>query len=459
MVWKVLLIILIFCALLYLIGYLKKANVSFNVRTIIAMVIGIVFGAIVQLIFGREGVTAGAMSWITLVGSGYVRLLRMIVYPLVFVSITKAVASQEDNVGKAAMRIMLVLMITVSIAALVGALTSNAFHLSAEGLQSTQAETERGENLLTEADTFEEKTIQEQIMEIIPINPFYALTGQGSNATLSTVFFAAMLGTAALLLKRTNPDSANRFIEGINSLSDVIMRMVRIVLRITPYGVMALMTNVTATSNFSEVLRLLSFILASYVTIIIMFVIHGIIIASQGLSPRRYFKKSMPNLMFAFTSRSSSGALPITITNMEENLGVPSGIANLAGSLGTSIGQNGCAGIYPAMLAVMIAPVEGINPLSAGFLIKLIIVTAIGSFGIVGVGGGATFAAIVVLSSMGLPIELAGLLIAIEPLIDMARTALNVSDSIVAGIVAAKKTGVLDEEIYNREKIVTGEEE
>ncbi|MDO4663146.1 MAG: cation:dicarboxylase symporter family transporter [Tissierellia bacterium] len=459
MVWKVLLIILIFCALLYLIGYLKKANVSFNVRTIIAMVIGIVFGAIVQLIFGREGVTAGAMSWITLVGSGYVRLLRMIVYPLVFVSITKAVASQEDNVGKAAMRIMLVLMITVSIAALVGALTSNAFHLSAEGLQSTQAETERGENLLTEADTFEEKTIQEQIMEIIPINPFYALTGQGSNATLSTVFFAAMLGTAALLLKRTNPDSANRFIEGINSLSDVIMRMVRIVLRITPYGVMALMTNVTATSNFSEVLRLLSFILASYVAIIIMFVIHGIIIASQGLSPRRYFKKSMPNLMFAFTSRSSSGALPITITNMEENLGVPSGIANLAGSLGTSIGQNGCAGIYPAMLAVMIAPVEGINPLSAGFLIKLIIVTAIGSFGIVGVGGGATFAAIVVLSSMGLPIELAGLLIAIEPLIDMARTALNVSDSIVAGIVAAKKTGVLDEEIYNREKIVTGEEE
>lgn len=459
MVWKVLLIILIFCALLYLIGYLKKANVSFNVRTIIAMVIGIVFGAIVQLIFGREGVTAGAMSWITLVGSGYVRLLRMIVYPLVFVSITKAVASQEDNVGKAAMRILLVLMITVSIAALVGALTSNAFHLSAEGLQSTQAETERGENLLTEADTFEEKTIQEQIMEIIPINPFYALTGQGSNATLSTVFFAAMLGTAALLLKRTNPDSANRFIEGINSLSDVIMRMVRIVLRITPYGVMALMTNVTATSNFSEVLRLLSFILASYVAIIIMFVIHGIIIASQGLSPRRYFKKSMPNLMFAFTSRSSSGALPITITNMEENLGVPSGIANLAGSLGTSIGQNGCAGIYPAMLAVMIAPVEGINPLSAGFLIKLIIVTAIGSFGIVGVGGGATFAAIVVLSSMGLPIELAGLLIAIEPLIDMARTALNVSDSIVAGIVAAKKTGVLDEEIYNREKIVTGEEE
>lgn len=449
-----LLIILIFALLMFGVNYMKKLNISFNVRVISALVIGIIFGVVLQLVAPKEQI-GKAMSWITLVGSGYVRLLRMIVFPLVFVSITKAIANQEKNVGRSAAKIMAVLMVTVAISALVGALTSSVFNLTAEGLQSSTAEVERGEKLLETMHNFEAKPVQQQILEIIPTNPFYALTGQGPNATLATVFFAAMLGLAALYLKRANVKSADLFIDVLNSFSDVIMRMVKIVLRLTPYGVMALMANVMATSNYSEVLRLLSFILASYVAIIIMFIIHGLIVGAFGLNPFTFFRKSMPNFMFAFTSRSSSGTLPITITNMEENLGVPSGIANLAGSLGTSIGQNGCAGIYPAMLAVMIAPTVGIDPMSIGFLAKLVIVTALGSFGIVGVGGGATFAAIVVLSSMGLPIELAGLLIAIEPLIDMGRTALNVSDSVVAGVVAAKSEGVLDEEIYNRAQIIS----
>ena len=443
-----LLIILIFALLMFGVNYMKKLNISFNVRVISALVVGIIFGVVLQLTTPKDQI-GKAMSWVTLVGSGYVRLLRMIVFPLVFVSITKAIANQEKNVGRSAAKIMAVLMVTVAISALVGALTSSVFNLTAEGLQSSTAEVERGEKLLETMHNFEAKPVQQQILEIIPTNPFYALTGQGPNATLATVFFAAMLGLAALYLKRANVKSADLFIDVLNSFSDVIMRMVKIVLRLTPYGVMALMANVMATSNYSEVLRLLSFILASYVAIIIMFIIHGLIVGAFGLNPFTFFRKSMPNFMFAFTSRSSSGTLPITITNMEENLGVPSGIANLAGSLGTSIGQNGCAGIYPAMLAVMIAPTVGIDPMSIGFLAKLVIVTALGSFGIVGVGGGATFAAIVVLSSMGLPIELAGLLIAIEPLIDMGRTALNVSDSVVAGVVAAKSEGVLDEEIYN----------
>ncbi|WP_296255349.1 cation:dicarboxylase symporter family transporter [uncultured Ezakiella sp.] len=449
-----LLIILIFALLMFGVNYMKKLNISFNIRVISALVVGIILGIVLQLVAPKEQI-GKAMSWITLVGSGYVRLLRMIVFPLIFVSITKAIANQEKNVGRSAAKIMAVLMVTVAISALVGALTSSVFNLTAEGLQSTTAEVERGEKLLETMHNFEAKPVQQQILEIIPTNPFYALTGQGPNATLATVFFAAMLGLAALYLKRANVKSADLFIDVLNSFSDVIMRMVKIVLRLTPYGVMALMTNVMATSNYSEVLRLLSFILASYVAIIIMFIIHGLIIGAFGLNPLTFFRKSMPNFMFAFTSRSSSGTLPITITNMEENLGVPSGIANLAGSLGTSIGQNGCAGIYPAMLAVMIAPTVGIDPMSIGFLAKLVIVTTLGSFGIVGVGGGATFAAIVVLSSMGLPIELAGLLIAIEPLIDMGRTALNVSDSVVAGVVAAKSEGVLDEEIYNRAQIIS----
>ena len=149
-------IILAFVVLMYGISYMKKLNMSFNVRVITALVVGIVFGVILQLLVEPDQISK-SMSWITLVGSGYVRLLRMIVFPLVFVSITKAIANQEKNVGRSAAKIMAVLMFTVAVAALVGALTSSVFKLSAEGLQSSTAEVARGEKLVETLQNFEAK--------------------------------------------------------------------------------------------------------------------------------------------------------------------------------------------------------------------------------------------------------------------------------------------------------------
>lgn len=124
---------------------------------------------------------------------------------------------------------------------------------------------------------------------------------------------------------------------------------------------------------------------------------------------------------------------------------MPSGIAGFAASFGTAIGQNGCAGIYPAMLIFLTAPTVGINPMSPGFFFTALAVIAISSFGVAGVGGGGTFDAIIVLSTLGLPVGLAGVMISIEPLIDMGRTTLNVNGSMVAGVVASKATNNLGE--------------
>lgn len=126
------------------------------------------------------------------------------------------------------------------------------------------------------------------------------------------------------------------------------------------------------------------------------------------------------------------GALPLNIQTQTQRLGVPDGIANFSASFGLSIGQNGCAGIYPAMLAIMVAPVANVD-IDLPFVLTLIGVVIISSFGVAGVGGGATFASILVLSTLNLPVALAGVLISIEPIIDMGRTALNVNDSILAG--------------------------
>lgn len=443
----------VFVLLLWGLWFLKKQNISFNVRTILALVVGIIFGIVLQFAVKDKTVVSKSLAWISIVGSGYVRLLYMIVFPLIFISIAKSIATQKSNMGKAAVRILAVLMITVAISALLSAFITAGVGLTAEGLQQGSAEIARGTAMNEKLAQFETKPIQQQIIEIIPTNPFAALTGVGSNPTLSTVFFAAMIGFSVFFLKRTNEKSANMMIDIITATADTVMRLVMMILRLTPYGVMALMTATAATSNFDAVVRLGQFIAVSYAAIILMFIVHGLYLLIHGLNPFVFFKKSFSTLLFAFTSRSSAGTLPMTISNMEKNLGVSEGIANLAGSLGISIGQNGCAGIYPAMLAVMIAPVVGINPLAPAFLVKLVLITAFSSFGIVGVGGGATFAALVVLSTLGFPVELAGLLIAIEPIIDMGRTALNVSDSMLAGVIAAKKGQELDETVYYAKEV------
>src|SRR5699024_6793604 len=120
-------------------------------------------------------------------------------------------------------------------------------------------------------------------------------------------------------------------------------------------------------------------------------------------------------------------------------------------SFGATMGQNGCAGIYPAMLAVMIAPTVGIDPLTISFIVPLVLIIGISSFGIAGVGGGATFAALIVLSSLNLPVALAGILISVEALIDMRRTALNVNGSMVTGTLTSKDLNNYDNETFKNE--------
>ena len=172
----------------------------------------------------------------------------------------------------------------------------------------------------------------------------------------------------------------------------------------------------------------------------------------MGLSPIKFFKKAGPLLAFAFTSRSSAASIPLNIETQTRRIGVPESIASFSSSFGATIGQNGCAGIYPAMLAVMVAPTVGINPFDPLWIATLVGIVTISSAGVAGVGGGATFAALIVLPAMGLPVTLVALLISVEPLIDMGRTALNVSGSMTAGTITSQMMRQTDKEIFNQEE-------
>ena len=431
--------IAIFLAILFLLNLLFKRAQKLGQTVFVALLIGLGLGAIWQTFFDKESLIA-LLDWTNIVGTGYVRLLQMIVMPLVFISVLSAITKlkQAGALGKISVSVLSILLITTAIAAAIGIAMTYLFNLSAEGLIAGERELAAQASVEGRVEKVANLSIPAMIISFIPRNPFAELTGANPTSIISTVIFSAFLGIAALSLRKEDEALGERIAQGVDTLNKLIMRLVRFVIRLTPYGVFALMLKMAATSKWEDIVNLGTFIIASYAAILLMFIVHGILLALFRINPLDYFKKVLPTLSFAFTSRSSAATIPFNIETQTNKLGNDSVIANFSATFGTTIGQNGCAGIYPAMLAVMVAPTVGIDPFSIGYIATLILVVAISSFGIAGVGGGATFAAIVVLSTLNLPLALVGLLISIEPLTDMGRTALNVNGAMTAGTITNK---------------------
>ncbi|HHF7198293.1 TPA: L-cystine transporter [Haemophilus influenzae] len=426
----------IFIAFLLLLAQLYRKTEKLGQTVFIGLLLGLLFGAVLQSAFEKP-LLDKTLDWINVVSNGYVRLLQMIVMPLVFVSILSAIAriNQTRSLGKVSVGVLSTLLITTAISAAIGIAMVHLFDVSAAGLIVGDRELVAQGKVLDKAGQVSNLTVPAMLVSFIPKNPFADLTGANPTSIISVVIFSALLGVAALSLGKEDQALGERIAQGVETLNKLVMRLVRFVIRLTPYGVFALMIKMAATSKWADIVNLGNFIVASYAAIALMFVVHGILLFFVKVNPVDYYKKVLPTLSFAFTSRSSAATIPLNIETQTAKLGNSNVIANFAATFGATIGQNGCGGIYPAMLAVMVAPMVGIDPFSFSYILTLIFVVAISSFGIAGVGGGATFAAIVVLSTLGLPLELIGLLISIEPLIDMGRTALNVNGAMVAGTI------------------------
>ncbi|HHO6605596.1 TPA: L-cystine transporter [Staphylococcus aureus] len=440
-------VLVIFIVILHM---MARKHISFAKRVFTALGIGIVFGVLLHLIYGtHSNIITSTSDWFNIVGQGYVALLQMIVMPLIFISIVAAFTKIQigEKFAKIGSLIFIFLIGTVTIAAIVGVVYALVFGLDASTINLGNAEQARGSEIAKQAKDLTAHTLPQQILELLPKNPFLDFTGQRATSTIAVVIFASFIGFAYLRVARKQPDHGELLKRAIDAIYSLVMAIVTFVLRLTPYGVLAIMANTLSTSDFGAIWTLGKFLIASYAALITMYIIHLIILSLLGISPIRYVKKTLEVLIFAFTSRSSAGALPLNVQTQTRRLGVPEGIANFAATFGLSIGQNGCAGIYPAMLAIMVAPVANVE-IDLQFIVTLIAVVIISSFGVAGVGGGATFASILVLSTLNLPVALAGVLISVEPLIDMGRSALNVNDSMLAGTGTAKLTKHWDKDTF-----------
>lgn len=445
--------IMLFALLLWILSRTHSTQWSLSRKVLLGMILGIGLGLGLQLIYGASSpVIRASVQWFDVIGNGYVQLLQMVVMPLVFASILSAVARLHNaaQLGKISLMTIGVLLFTTAMAALIGTLLTSLFGLTANGLIQGEAETARFNAIQANyVGKVADLNVPQLLLSFIPKNPFADLTGANPTSIISVVIFAVFLGMAALKLLKDDAAKGEQVLRAIDILQSWVMKLVRIVMLLTPYGVMALMTKVVASSNIQEIIKLGGFVLVSYLALALMFGVHGLLLGIFGINPGKYFQKIWPVLTFAFTSRSSAASIPLNIEAQTQRLGVPKTIAGFAASFGATIGQNGCAGLYPAMLATMIAPTVGINTLDPWWIATLVGMVTISSAGVAGVGGGATFAALIVLPAMGLPITLVALLISVEPLIDMGRTALNVSGAMTAGTLTSQWLHQTNKKILN----------
>ncbi|MDH3644823.1 MAG: cation:dicarboxylase symporter family transporter [Gammaproteobacteria bacterium] len=434
--------LIVFAGLVLLLWKLRGRRLPLPRQILAGLLLGVVFGLSLQFVYAGDdrSVVAGTLEWTNVVGAIYVNLLRMIIMPLVLIMMIAAVVRMGEvaALGRIGAAVIGILVGTTMIAALVGIAVTNAFGLTAEGLTEGARELARADALTQRYESMASLGFADMLIRFVPANIFQDLTGARPTSIIAVVIFGILFGIAALAVGKESPERAEQITSFVETAQAIVMKLVHMVMALTPYGILALITKVVAGSNGADILNLITFVAASYVAIAIMFGVHALLLGIAGVNLVDYFKKVWPVLTFAFSSRSSAATIPLNVETQVEELKVKAPIANLSATFGATIGQNGCAGIYPAMLAVMIAPTMGVDPLSLSFVTGLVLIVAISSFGVAGVGGGATFAAFIVLPAMGFPVTVAALLISIEPLIDMGRTALNVNGAMTSGVLTGR---------------------
>lgn len=430
----------IFCG----IRVMEKKKVKFSKRMIAATVIGLLLGLLIQLVakFPEDTTNIAwineTIKWYGLVGYGFMDLLKMLVVPLVFFSILRVIINMkgDQNLGKLTSKSLFMLLGTAALAAIVGIVVGNLFKLGV------------GEVAVTSQSQMKEiKPVVDTLRELLPSNPVKAMADAN---IVGVVIFAAFIGIAIKRLSKKYADVVQPMVDLTEALYKIMTSVAMTVIKFMPYAVVALLANTIAGRGLPAIISVLKFIAATYVSIIIVFIIHLVIVAANGLNPIKYIRNVAEPLILAFTSRSSLGTLPVTIEALTNNVGIDDGVSSFVGSLGANMGMNGCAAIYPALMAVTIANMSG-TPMDFSFYGMLLVIIVISSLGIAGLPGTATMAVSVVISGMGMGafFPMAGGILAIDPILDMGRTMINVDGSMVAAVAVAKSTGALDKEKFN----------
>lgn len=420
-----------------------KKKFKFSTRIIISTVLGMIIGIIFKSSLGvlpveeSEKALSIVTNAVSLVGRGFSSLLKMIVLPLVGISVYNSIinSKSKNKLKELTTKSIAYYTITVAISAIIGLIISLSLGLGKGMFLPEGVEAWAGKG--------EYKGIVDVIVSFIPSNIFKALT---ETSVVGLVIFSGFMGFATNRVGDKNPEKIKPLKDLASSLFEVMTSVTITIIKIIPYGVAALMFDLTASYGINVFKNLLLYILVMVISLIFVFIMQTINLMLHNINPIKYYQKTLPALLLAFSSTSSLGTLPLTIETLENGVGVSTGTANFTATLGTTIGMNACAGAFPAVVAVMVANMQGI-PITPVFLLSLLVVIVLGSFGMAGVPGTAYIATTVVLGGMGLPFAPVALILPIDSIIDMGRTMINVNGAMVISTVIDKELGTFESKL------------
>jgi Na+/H+-dicarboxylate symporter len=415
---------------------------SFGLQVLAGMAIGLLLGLLARSI-GPVGQDPNALArTLDMVGSLFVQLLKALVPPLVFAAIVTSIVNLRDlnNAARLVGQTLLWFAITALIAVLIGI---GLGLILQPGIAAGVAHSE----------AVVPKTIGswlDFIKGLVPTNGFgiYASSKAADDGSITTsigfnvlqiIVLSIAIGAAALKVG----EPAEPFIGFVRGLLAIMRKLLWWVIRLTPIGSAGLIGTAVVKYGWDALAGLSAYALSIYIGLaLVLLVVYPTLLLLNGISPRRYFAGAWPAIQLGFVSRSSVGTLPVT-ERSAELLGVPKSYSSFAVPLASTTKMDGCAAIYPAVSAIFIAQFYGL-PLGLTDYGLIILVSVLGSAATAGLTG-ATVMLTLTLSTLGLPLEGAGLLLAIDPILDMGRTAVNVAGQILVPMIVAKREGILEE--------------
>jgi len=391
------------------------------------ILIGLVAGLVVGLVFGPKAAV------IKPIGTAFISGIKMLIVPLVFVSLVCGVASMRDpaKMGRVGVKTIVLYLLTTAVAIVIGLGLAIVMTPGAGvGLESAKAVAAK-----------KAPSLVDTLVGLIPTNPVAAMA---KGDVLQIIIFALFLGLAINMAGKRG----DRIREIFDDIAEVIYKLTAIVISFAPYGVFALMAWTAGTYGIALLLPLAKVIGCVYIGCIIhAVVVYGGAIRLVGLNPLKFFKGIAEASTVAFTTTSSSGTLPVTVSCAQKNLGVSKGVSSFVLPLGATINMDGTA-LYQGVCALFVAQVYGVQ-LSGADYMTIVLTATLASIGTAGVPGAGLIMLSLVLSSVNLPMEGIAIIAGIDRILDMIRTSLNVTGDGMVAVLVSKSEKELDEAVYN----------
>ncbi|AWR16700.1 dicarboxylate/amino acid:cation symporter [Corynebacterium diphtheriae] len=413
---------------------------SFGAQVIYGLIAGVVLGLIANKMPEGNWLTAT----LTTIGSDYVTLLKVLIPPLVVTAVITSIANlrQVTNAARLAVKTLIWFAITAFFSVLAGIAVGLIFKPGqTTGLQDTA----KAPSSVGSWWAFIEGIVPSNILGLQSTTKIVdgAATTSLSFNVLQILVIAIALGIAAVKVG----EKAEPFINFNRSFLEIIQKVLWWIIRLAPIGTAALIGKAVATYGFEAMGALGKFVLTIYVGLaIVVVVIYPLVLKFHGLSVVQFYKRVWPVFSLGFVTRSSMGVMPVT-EQTTEAIGVPKHYASFAVPLGATTKMDGCAAVYPAVAAIFVSQFYDM-PLTFTDYILIVIVSVLGSAATAGTTG-ATVMLTLTLSTLGLPLEGVGLLLAIEPIIDMGRTAVNVTGQALVPAIVARQEKILDRTLFD----------